>query len=290
MTLPFWPKLAAVSDAPNYRPTAGDAQCGTCSYFRALNDGGGYCEKFSFEAEPESVCDAFLEAGRAKVASVYDTMSDLAKNPVARRIGMSAGAGALAGAGVGARGSGEDAGREIARGAAAGATAGAVIGGIGPVMRAARLRSAFQKDMAATTSKLKSDLGAVTRDLSATQNRAQDIKQRLQRIKELRKTKGVSDPETLAAIGEYKEIVKEIKPNELRAALENLRAEKKRLAEELGQAQKRKFTLDLDEVATPKSSIERYGAPALSALVGGGLGFGVSHRSKEQEKFRSSKN
>lgn len=69
MPLPFWPKIASAADAPNYRPTAGDARCETCSYFRALNDGGGYCEKFSFEAEPQSVCDEFTEAGRAKVAS-----------------------------------------------------------------------------------------------------------------------------------------------------------------------------------------------------------------------------
>lgn len=69
MTLPFWPKIAAASDAPNYQPTAGDDRCGVCAYFRSLNDGSGYCEKFSFQCEPQSVCDDFVAAGNVKTSA-----------------------------------------------------------------------------------------------------------------------------------------------------------------------------------------------------------------------------
>lgn len=65
----FFPKFAGVEDAPNYRPTAGDDRCEVCSYFRATNSGTGYCEQFSFEAEPQSVCDDFVAAGRMKTSS-----------------------------------------------------------------------------------------------------------------------------------------------------------------------------------------------------------------------------
>jgi hypothetical protein len=65
----FFPKIAGVEDAPNYGPTAGDNRCEVCSYFRATNDGSGYCEQFSFEAEPASVCDDFVAAGRMKTSS-----------------------------------------------------------------------------------------------------------------------------------------------------------------------------------------------------------------------------
>jgi hypothetical protein len=61
-------KVAGAEDAPNYRPTAGDFRCETCSFFRSLSDGSGYCERFSFQAEPQSVCDEFSQAGSLKQA------------------------------------------------------------------------------------------------------------------------------------------------------------------------------------------------------------------------------
>lgn len=40
-----------------------------CAYFRAISDGSGYCEKFSFQCEPQSVCDDFVAAGNVKTSS-----------------------------------------------------------------------------------------------------------------------------------------------------------------------------------------------------------------------------
>jgi hypothetical protein len=69
MPIMFWPKIAGVEDAPNYRPTAGDDRCENCAYYRALNDGSGYCERFSFECEAQSVCDDYVRAGQSKTSS-----------------------------------------------------------------------------------------------------------------------------------------------------------------------------------------------------------------------------
>ena len=65
--LPFYPKLAAESDAPGYQELAlGDERCESCSSFRALATGGGYCEQFAFHAAPEGACDDFLRVGRTR--------------------------------------------------------------------------------------------------------------------------------------------------------------------------------------------------------------------------------
>jgi hypothetical protein len=69
MPLPFWPKTAAATDAPNYRESSNEDKCETCAYYRALNDDSGYCERFSFQCNPSMVCDDFVAAGRLKSAS-----------------------------------------------------------------------------------------------------------------------------------------------------------------------------------------------------------------------------
>jgi hypothetical protein len=65
--LPFYPKLASMSDAPGYQERApGEDNCEACSSYRALSTGGGYCEQFSFQTDPESRCDDFIRVGRTR--------------------------------------------------------------------------------------------------------------------------------------------------------------------------------------------------------------------------------
>lgn len=149
MSLPFWPKLAGVEDAPNYRPTAGDSRCETCSFFRSLNDNAGYCERFSFEAEPESVCDEFSMAGKTKMsaapaASVAERLQRLAQNPIARKAAVTGIVGAGAGGASAAYDTGPDAKYEAARGALLGGVLGTGAGLLGPAIRAGDARKAFE--------------------------------------------------------------------------------------------------------------------------------------------------
>jgi len=332
--IPFWPKIAGVEDAPNYRPTASDARCETCSYFRALNDGAGYCEKFSFEAEPESVCDDFLEAGRAKVASVTSRLSEIFKNPVTHRVGLSAGAGALAGAGVGAKGSGDDAVREGARGAAVGGIAGAVLGGIGPTSRLSKARSAFSKTVQTEMGDHKKAISDLQKSIASYASQTEDLKKAysstmsqindlmtndIQSLKQsvsnsqtayrdLRKAKGPKDQNTLIAKAYLNEHLKELRAKEqqvmsLRSELQKMKKDRADILESKNEAvasvgdrrakieELRLLTFEPNykDISDAKA-LERYGVPTLSGLVGAGLGFGVSHRSKEHEKFRKSKN
>lgn len=70
--LPFYPKLAAESDAPEYTSISmRDEKCEECRFFRALATGGGYCEKFSFHAAPDGVCDDYsrVDKGQLKQSS-----------------------------------------------------------------------------------------------------------------------------------------------------------------------------------------------------------------------------
>jgi|SaaInlStandDraft_3_1057020.scaffolds.fasta_scaffold11484_2 hypothetical protein len=73
--LPFYPKLAAASDAPGYTPISSrDEKCEDCRFYRAIASGGGYCEQFSFGATPEGVCDDYsrVERDQVKTSSAID--------------------------------------------------------------------------------------------------------------------------------------------------------------------------------------------------------------------------
>jgi hypothetical protein len=52
------------------------------------------------------------------------------------------------------------------------------------------------------------------------------------------------------------------------------------------EAQKKKGPSFIPEDLSRSGKMEAAGVPALSTLVGGGLGFGVSHDAKEQERYR----
>ena len=259
----FFAKIAGVKDAPNYGPTASDDRCETCSYFRATNDGAGYCERFSFEAEPESVCDDFVAAGRMKTSSapsVYSRLTRFAKSPTGRRVGASMAAGAVSGAGVGAFGAGEEKGFEALKGAIVGATVGGLVGGSGPAYR-----SMLKRKAQAASQPLVKDGFEVLR-----------LRQEMVDIK--------AAPKVLNSKSGSKQLVKlKEKIDEILKKYpgsnndERLKYVAKKAAEVGG---------DFPRGASKK---EVYGAPALSALVSGGLGFGLSHRSKEQEKYRRSK-
>lgn len=68
--LPFYPKLAAREDAPGYASVSQrDEKCEGCRFFRALTNGGGHCEQFSFHASPEGVCDDFSRVDRGHLKS-----------------------------------------------------------------------------------------------------------------------------------------------------------------------------------------------------------------------------
>lgn len=264
MTLPFWPKIAAASDAPNYQPTAGDDRCGVCAYFRSLNDGSGYCEKFSFQCEPQSVCDDFVATGNVKTsAAPVGRLSEFMSNPVVQRAAYSGGAGAVSGAGFGARGSGEDRLSEGAKGALIGGALGSTIGLAGPAsrsMKAQRLHAEAENSLRAS--------------LKNAVDRRKTLKQLLLEFK-----KKPAGPEKLEAAGKYRTFLKGgRKPSELNAEIADLESKLK----------DSKYVPDLAAIASP-GSVERYGAPALSALMGGIFGHGLSHDSKEQNRFRKSK-
>jgi polyhydroxyalkanoate synthesis regulator phasin len=264
----FFAKIAGVEDAPNYGPTAGDDRCETCSYFRATNDGVGYCERFSFEAEPESVCDDFVAAGRMKTSSapsVYSRLTRFAKSPTGRRVGASMAAGAVSGAGVGAFGAGEERAMEALKGAIVGAAVGGLIGGIGPLAR--KNFSATEQKLlkeADEINRLNGELGSIMAEmrLAAGQARSKEgdrvvfrMERNFNRFYQERENLLKKYPGTTAA--------------------EKIDAVKKMI-------------VDLQKKQQVSKS-ESYGAPSLSALVSGGLGFGLSHGSKEQEKYRRSK-
>lgn len=261
----FWPKIAGVEDAPNYRPTAGDDRCENCAYYRALNDGSGYCERFSFECEAQSVCDDYVRAGQSKISSagISARLKEFIGNPVTKRVGVSAGTGAVVGGGTGAYNSGEDRVREGAKGALVGGTAGALIGGIGPMLRSGakkkEILKARQKDIDSLTKEI-SELRSI---LKGVQNNETDSMVQL-----WERSGGKSGRDA------YDHVQQEVVS--LKDMLKTLKTEKPNLS------------VDPKEIAAAGNK-ERFGAPALSALVGSGLGFGVSHASKEQERYRKSR-
>ena len=285
MPIPFWPKFASAEDAPNYQPTAGDDRCETCSYFRALSDGSGYCERFSFQCEPASICDDFVAAGRPKTAaapSIMSRLTDALTSPVAKRVGISAGAGGATGGAVGAYGSGEDQTREAIRGGLAGAATGATLGLLGPAVRNIKAKDVFNKQLLQE----KDTLGQVVSEGKGAQNKLKFLSEKFKAAKDARK----SVAERLQAASEYKEAIKPYGTGsnarkELQVMIDGAEQAKKSLEA----LKNKKYVPDLVQLATPGSQLEAYGVPTLSALVGGGLGFGLSHASKEQERFRKSK-
>jgi gas vesicle protein len=283
MAIPFWPKIAGVEDAPNYRPTAGDSRCETCSYFRALNDGVGYCERFSFEAEPQSVCDEFVGAGRTKVssASITDRLKDLYNNPVARRMALSSGVGAAAGGASAARGTGEDRYREGAKGALAGGLIGGLAGGVGPLLR----RSKAKKEYFEEGTKLKDTLGVERKTLDDLL----DVQKELEQLKR-RAMSGIRNnlplDERLKRVRAFNELYKK-NPN----IGDEVTAQSGRVQNIADTLKNRpEYTDDLKSLAESSSNYERYGVPTLSGLVSAGLGFGISGDARLQEQFRQSKN
>jgi hypothetical protein len=282
MAIPFWPKIAGVEDAPNYRPTAGDSRCETCSYFRALNDGVGYCERFSFEAEPQSVCDEFVGAGRTKVssASITDRLKALYNNPVARRMALSSGAGAAVGGVSAARGTGEDRYREGAKGALTGGLIGGLVGGVGPLIRRAKAK----KEYAEAGEKLESMFGAEKKTLSDLRDTQQELQQLRRRAISAKRDLGLSADERVKRISEFQELYKN-NPD-----IDEKVFSQSRKVRELGTTLKNRseYKDDLKSLAEPSSNYERYGAPALSGLVSAGLGFGISEDAREHARFRQS--
>jgi hypothetical protein len=284
MAIPFWPKIAGVEDAPNYRPTAGDSRCETCSYFRALTDGVGYCERFSFEAEPQSVCDEFVGAGRTKVssASIADRLTGLYNNPVARRMAVSSGVGAAAGGVSSARGTGEDRYSEGARGALLGGMIGGTAGGIGPLVR----RMKAQKSYAQAGEKLESTFGTEKKTLSDLRDIQQEMQQLRRRAISAKRDPNLPDDERLKRIGEFQELYKKNPDIDEQVFLQG------RKVKEMDNTLKNrpKYKDDLKALSEPSSNYERYGVPSLSGLVSAGMGFGLSDDAREQERFRQFQN
>jgi len=269
MTLPFWPKIAAASDAPNYQPTAGDDRCGVCAYFRALNDGSGYCEKFSFQCEPQSVCDDFVAAGNVKTssASTVDRLRELLSNPVVQRAGISGGAGAVSGAGFGARDTGKDKASQGAKGALIGGALGTALGLVGPASRSMAAEHAYDKGIR--------ELGKSLKDAVA---RKKLLQEKFSAVLKARRT-GIGN-EVQAAVGEYKKVLDAgMKPKALQEEINRVESVLKNS----------KYEPDMKAISTPDSAKERYGAPALSALLGGAVAHGSSLDSREQNRFRKSK-
>lgn len=71
----FYPKFGSEEDAPGYGPAPADDKCADCAHYRNLGP-QGFCEKFSFMASPEYVCDDFRQAGVVKQSSA---LSDAGK-------------------------------------------------------------------------------------------------------------------------------------------------------------------------------------------------------------------
>jgi hypothetical protein len=284
MAIPFWPKIAGVEDAPNYRPTAGDSRCETCSYFRALNDGVGYCERFSFEAEPQSVCDEFVGAGRTKVssASITDRLKDLYNNPVARRMALSSGVGAAAGGASAARGTGEDRYREGAKGALAGGLIGGLAGGVGPLLRRSKAKKEYIEEGAKLKERLRWEKDALSEVLDVQKELEQLKRRALAGLKDSR----LSGDEKVKRVGEYTERVRQ-NPG-IDAQVSKQKGRVQYAADVL--KNRPEYTDDLKSLAEPSSNYERYGVPTLSGLVSAGLGFGISGDARLQEQFRQSKN
>lgn len=337
--LPFWPKMAGVEDAPNYRPTAGDDRCENCAYYRALNNGAGYCERFSFECEPQSVCDDFVRAGQSKMssapASTLDRLKAFAANPVTRSVGINTAIGSAAGAGIGAVGSGEDAGSSAATGALAGGLAGTGIGTIGPLMRAGKISKQFGpkmdeaiksfdkkapgrtlkydfddylvKDRTARTNQQISDqyvtmrnnrknLADVEKNLKMVNSRLQQIGPNPQ-LQNAQKALQDARDQLVNAEKSIKTDIEKLRNQRLDLDRMKITTEQSRkntlarVAEErkaLEEQKKKGVVYDPKDLAKA-SPLEAAAVPGLSALVGGGLGFGVSHDAKEQERFRRSR-
>jgi len=296
MPIPYWPKFASAEDAPNYQPTAGEDRCETCSYFRSLNDGSGYCERFSFQCEPANICDDFVMAGRAKIGaapskSLTKRLGEFFDNPVTKRVSISTGAGAAAGGVAGAHQSGEDSVGEGLRGAATGALFGSGIGLIGPAMRRGKLKTKFNADNLAATTQLEREIATNNAGMESLYKQRDDLKKTYRAYKDSVQNKGVSHPDTLAAAATYQNLRRSVNagPKTLHDKIEDMRNVNNAKKVQLVDIKNKKVTPNLKEIASPRSTLERVGAPSTSALVGAGLGFGLSHDSKEQERFRKSK-
>jgi hypothetical protein len=115
---------------------------------------------------------------------------------------------------------------------------------------------------------------ALRASLKSAVDRRKTLKQLLFEFK-----KKPAGPEKLEAAGKYRSFLKGgRKPSELDAEITDLESKLK----------DSKYVPNLVEIASP-GGVERYGAPALSALMGGVFGHGLSHDSKEQNRFRKSK-
>jgi hypothetical protein len=169
-------------------------------------------------------------------------------------------AGAVSGAGVGAFGAGEEKGFEALKGAIVGATVGGLVGGSGPAYRSMLKRKA----QAASQPLVKDGFEALRLREEIVSLHPTPVGPRSGR-----------PSKKFAELQEKLEKILKKYPGSTNE--DRLRYVAKKAAEVGG---------DFPRGASKK---EVYGAPALSALVSGGLGFGLSHRSKEQEKYRRSK-
>jgi len=68
--LPFYEKIAAEGDAPEYGPTmSGEQKCGSCRFFRTDDEGAGYCDKYKFICQSNFVCESWEPGEHAKLSS-----------------------------------------------------------------------------------------------------------------------------------------------------------------------------------------------------------------------------
>ena len=82
--IPFYPKFGSAEDAPEYGPATSEDRCETCAAYRNLGQ-QGYCEKFSFMANPEYSCDDYRPAGVVKESSVKEVV-EAPKGAVERKV------------------------------------------------------------------------------------------------------------------------------------------------------------------------------------------------------------
>jgi hypothetical protein len=192
-------------------------------------------------------------------------------------VGISSVAGAGAGALAGGAGSGEDKYREGLKGALVGGALGGAIGGIGPLARSYKLRKAFNESQQAAGESLKAE----KKLLSDNQNIE---KQREKLLEDVRNATGGTYADYMDKRRAYMEFINKHPKSGTSADIRKNNAQISKFEEKL----KEKYTPDEKEIARA-AGMETFGAPALSALIAGGAGFGLSHGSKEHYRFQKSR-
>lgn len=194
---------------------------------------------------------------RDKISSAPSVLSRLKKltgNSTARRVAASSAAGAAAGGVYGGMDTGEEKALEALKGALAGGVMGAVMGSYGPIRRSI-LDSRADKN-------------------TADGLRVLGIQQKIIEIIQSPIGKTPAARKKVVELGkDYEKILKKYPGADNKSRLQNL---KKKIPE-------------MRASSRSLAKKEIYAAPTLSSLVGAGLGFGLSHDAKEQEKYRRSK-